>query len=162
MFFRIKKIKGKEYAYIVENEWGNEGSRQKVKGYIGRAYRFELVDDIDFLRFTKVANFAEYTENNNKNQIINDLIEWELFRFGVSKDDFSIDLKDLIIQKNKRDVALLINDGFLCGATLKKMFNFEAGNDEKTDGYQLARAFIEAGIKIPENIFIGIFGKIYK
>ena len=31
-FFRIKKIKGNEYVYLVENEWKKKSSRQKSKG----------------------------------------------------------------------------------------------------------------------------------
>ena len=66
-FFRVKKIKDKDYAYIVENEWkptaksvgtlrGTKprGSRQKVKGYLGRLYRFELKNNADFADHLKI------------------------------------------------------------------------------------------------------------
>ena len=82
VFFRIKKIKGKEYAYIVENEWKRKSSRQKVKGYIGKVYRFNLLHDFDFLEYSKIGNTRDYVENNDKKRIISDLIEWELFKFG--------------------------------------------------------------------------------
>ena len=162
MFFRIKKIKGKEYAYIVENEWHKKGSRQKVKGYIGRAYRFNLLNNVDFLEYLKIQDAQNYIEKNSKNKIINDLVEWELFRFGISKQEFSIDLNSIKIQYKKKDVALLINDGFMCNLTLKNLLDFKAEGDEGIDGYRLARAFVEAGIKVPQEVFVGLFGKLYK
>ena len=157
-FFRIKKIKGKEYAYFVENEWKRKSSRQKVKGYLGRVYRFDLVNNINFLEYYKIQNINEYIENNEKNKIINDLIEWELSRFEISKEVFLIDLSNIKVQKNKKNIVLLINDGFICGLTLKNLFEFKHEDDE-TDGYKFARAFVEAGIKVPQEVFVGLFGK---
>ena len=39
MFIRGKKIKGKEYAYLVKNEWQPWGSRQKVTKYLGKIHK---------------------------------------------------------------------------------------------------------------------------
>lgn len=158
-FFRVKKIKGKEYAYIVENEWKG-GSRQKVKGYLGKAYRFSLKNNINFADYFK-AEIQPYIESNDKNRIINDLIEWEFFKFGISKEEFLVDLIQKQIQRNNKNAVLLINDGFMCGLTLKNLLEFKA-EDEQTDGYRFARAFVEAGIKVPQEIFVGLFGKLYK
>lgn len=162
VFFRIKKIKGKEYAYIVENEWKRRGSRQKVKGYIGRVHRFELKNNVDFLKYFKIENVQNYIENNEKNKIVNDLIEWETFKFSINKQEFLIDLNNAKLQKNKRNAALLINEGFMCNLTLKSLLEFKPEGDEQGDGYRLARAFVEAGIKVPQDIFIGLFSKLYK
>lgn len=162
VFFRIKKIKGKEYAYIVENKWCRKGSRQKVKGYAGRVYRFNLLNNVGFFGYLKIENVNSYIENNNKNKIINDLINWELFKFGVNREDFLIDLNNIKIQKNKKDIVILMNDGFMCDITLKNLLEFKPEGDEQTDGYRLARAFVEAGIKVPQEVFVGLFGKLYK
>lgn len=161
MFFRIKKIKGREYAYVVENEWGRKGSRQRVKGYLGRVYRLSLSDDVGFLSFIKINALEDYISNNEKNKIINDLIEWELFRFDINKEEFLIDLNNKKIQKNKKNVVLLINDGFMCNLTLKNLLDFKTEGDEQTDGYRLARAFVEAGIKVPQEVFVGICQKLF-
>jgi len=161
-FFRIKKIKGKEYAYVVENEWGRKGSRQKVKGYLGRVYRPVLKDNIDFLQFIKIENFGMYIDNTSKNKIITDLVKWELFKYGIDKQGFSIDLINAKIQNNKKNVTLLINDGFMCSLTLKNLLEFKPEGDEEIDGYRFARAFVEAGIKVPQNVFVGLFGKLFK
>lgn len=161
-FFRIKKIKGKEYAYLVENEWKKKGSRQKVKGYLGRAYRFDLVNNVDFLQYYKIENTQSYVENNDKNKILNDLIEWELFKFGIKREEFRIDLSNMKIKKKKKNVALLVNDGFMCWFSLRNLIEFKPEGDEQSDGYRLARAFVEAGIKVPQEVFVGLFSKLYK
>ena len=161
MFFRIKKIKGREYAYVVENEWGRKGSRQRVKGYLGRVYRLSLSDDVGFLSFIKINAIEDYISNNEKNKIINDLIEWELFRFDIDKEEFLIDLNNKKIQKNKKNVVLFVNDGFMCNLTLKNLLDFKTEGDEQTDGYRLAKAFVEAGIKVPQEVFVGICQKLF-
>ena len=160
-FFRVKRIKGKEYAYIVDNEWKRKGSRQKVKAYLGRAYKFSLMNDVDFLKYLNIENAQHYVEANGKDKIISDLVEWELHKFKISREEFFIDVSNSRIQKNNKNVVLLINDGFLCSHTLEKLLGFKAQGSE-TDGYYLARAFVEAGIKIPREIFIGLFGKLDK
>lgn len=160
-FFRIKKIKGKEYGYIVENEWKRKGSRQKVRGYIGRIYRFELKDNVGFLEHFKIENVQNYIGNNDKNKIINDLTKWEIHRHGIDKNEFSIDLGSMKIQKKGKDAVLLVNDGYMCNLTLRNLLDFKP-EDEETDGYRLARFFVEAGIKVPHEVFVGLFSKIYK
>ena len=161
-FFRIKKIKGKEYAYFVENEWMKSGSRQKVKKYIGRVYRFDIKNDIDFLQFADASNLESYVNVSDFKKIVSNLIEWELFKFGIDRNKFSIELNSKNVQNNKKDVSLMLNDGFMCELTLKNLVDFEAEGDESRDGYRLARAFVEAGIKVPQEIFVGLFGKLYK
>ncbi|MBI4452389.1 hypothetical protein HY637_03095 [Candidatus Woesearchaeota archaeon] len=161
MFFRIKRVKGKEYAYIVENEWKRKGSRQKVKKYVGRAYRFELKNDADFNEFNKIKNAESYLSENSFSKILNDLIEWEVFRHGIDMGKFIIELNEPKVQQKRRNAVLMINDGFMCGITLKNVMGFKL-EDGSTDGYRFARAFVEAGIKIPQEIFVGVFGKLYK
>src|SRR3989344_5619068 len=124
-FFRIKKVKGKEYAYLVDNEWKRKGSRQKVKAYLGRAYKFSLVNDVDFLKHFNIENAQHYVEDNGKDKIISDLVEWELRKFKISREEFVIDVNNSRIRKNNKNVVLLINDGFLCGHTLEKLLSFK-------------------------------------
>ena len=160
-FFRIKNIKGKGYAYLVENEWKRKGSRQSVKGYLGRAYRFDLTDEADFFQYKKIDNLENYINENNAKTIIRDLIHWELHKFGIETGIFLVDLESYKVKKNKREVVFAINEGFMCGPTLRNLLEFKPTDDEQADGFRLARAFVEAGIKIPQEIFIGLFGKFY-
>ena len=157
-FFRIKKIKNKEYAYLVENEWKKEGSRQKVRQYLGRVYRFDLKNNIAFFEFNKIKETQQYITSNSPERIIRDLLEWEIFRFGISKEEIFIDFDSRKIKKSNRECALFINDGFICSHTLKSLLEFKPEGDD-SDGYRLARAFVEAGIRIPQDIFVGIFLK---
>src|SRR3989338_8260717 len=161
-FFRIKKIKEKDYMYLVENSWKKKGSRQKVKNYLGRAYRIELKNNIDFVDYYKIENLQRYIEDNDKNKIITDLIEWELFKFDIRNNGYQFDPEGVKVLKKKRDVVLMVNDGYFCSLTLGNLVNFKAEGDEQIDGYRLARAFVEAGIKVPQEVFIALFGKLYK
>ena len=160
-FVRIKKIKGKEYAYIVENEWKRKSSRQKVRGYLGRVYRFELKNLIDFLQFVKTENAERYVNENDASKIIKDLIEWEFYKFDVDRQRFSVDLTNKIIQIHNKNTVLLINEGFMCNLTLKNLLEFESKNNEENNGYRLARSFVEAGIKVPQDIFVGLCQKLF-
>lgn len=159
-FFRIKKIKNKEYAYAVENKWHSKGSRQKVKGYLGRVYRFKPKNNASFLEFVKADNIQDYFEGNT--QVVYDLIEWEFFKNGIDKKEFLMDVANKTVQRNGKDVALMINEGFLCSITLKNLLEFKPEADGPNEGYRFARVFIEAGIKVPQDVFIGLFGRLYK
>ena len=160
-FIRVKKIKNKEYAYLVENDWKKKGSRQKVKEYLGKICRFEFQKNIGFLEYLGISNFQSFIESSNKEGIINNLIEWEFSKYNVDKSQYLIDLSKGVINKNNRNVVFMINDGFMCNLTLKNLIEFKPTGDEENDGYRLARAFVEAGIKVPQEIFVGLFGKLY-
>ena len=161
-FFRIKKIKGKEYTYLVENEWKRKGSRQKVKGYLGRIYRFDLKNKNSFIEFVKNDDLEKYIQENNILKIFSDLMEWELFKFDVNKIEFSVDFENKTVKKGKNNAVIVINEGFLCNLTLKNLLEFKPETNEEDDGYRLAKAFVEAGIKVPQEIFVGLFAKLYK
>ena len=161
-FIRTKNIAGKEYAYLVENKWykrrhkgKNKGPRQKVSKYLGRVYRFNKEKDLDFFSFKNINNLEQYLRNNsnNKNQIFKDLVEWELFRHVINKEEFTINFSNKKILNGKREVSLRINEGFLNSFTLGRLFNLKSG-----ESYYLAKCFIEAGIEIPKEVFVGVFG----
>lgn len=165
MYIRVKKIKGKEYGYLIQSKWkkrnknGKVGPRQKVRGYLGRVYRFNVKKDIDFFEFFSIKDVDEYVKNNNKKKIIHDLIELELARHDVDKSEFSIDLKDNKIINNEKNVVLGINEGYLCSSTINMLFNFR-NKEEEQQGFELAKRFVQAGIKIPNALFISYFEKI--
>ena len=160
-FIRVKKVNGKQYAYLVENKWykrkhkgKNKGPRQKVSKYLGRVYVFDKANNVDFYRFKKINDLEQYIKkNNNKNNIFRDLVEWELFRHNINKNDFTIDYSNNKILKNNKHVSLRMNEGFLNSFTLGRIFNLKSG-----DSYYLAKCFVEAGIEVPEDVFVGVFG----
>jgi len=163
-FIRTKKVDGKDYAYLVENKWykrrfkgKGRGPRQKVSKYLGRVYSFNKVNDNDFFNFKNINDVEQYLKNNDKQKIFKDLVEWELFRHNINKEEFTIDFSNKKITKNNREVSLKINEGFLNRFTLNRLFNLKSG-----DSYYLAKCFVEAGIEVPKEVFVGIFGKVYK
>jgi len=166
-FIRTKKIKGKEYAYIVENRWKKRGNRvkQKTKKYLGRVYRFDRTNMMDFYGFYNISDVEEYLKNKNKEDIINDLIKLELFNYGFQEKDgiwqkesvfFDFRNKKVYNEKNK-SIALAFNEGFLSDFTIKRILNFRAEIEE--DGYILAKLFVEAGIAVPKEVFVGYYKK---
>ena len=158
-FFRIKKIKGNEYLYLVENEWKRKTSRQKVTCYLGKIHRFEKANDADFLSFRKIENIELYVQSNSYEKTIKDLVEWEISQLKIG-NDFSVDFENISATiKNKRAVVAIKN-GFLCDMILKNLIKFQK-EDEETDGKRLARCFIESGIDIPQELFIAIFNKMH-
>ena len=161
-FIRTKKIGGKEYAYLVENRWykrkhkgKNKGPRQRVNKYLGRVYSFNKTENIDFFTFKKIKSLELYLKNNfnNKNNVFRDLIEWELFRHNINKEEFAIDFSNRKIMKGNKEVSLRMNEGFLNSFTLARLFNLKSG-----DSYYLAKCFVEAGIEVPKEVFVGVFG----
>ena len=160
-FIRVKKINGKAYAYLVENKWykrgfkgKGKGPRQKVSMYLGRVHYFNKGQDIDFFSFKKIENLGEYLKNNARGKIIRELVEWELFRHNIDKSQFAIDLNNKKIMANNREISLKMNEGFLNSFTLARLFNMRSN-----DGYYLAKCFVEAGIEVPKEVFVGMFGR---
>lgn len=160
-FIRIKRINGKEYAYLVENKWykrrskgKSKGCRQKVSKYLGKVYSFDKAQNHDFFNFGKIENVEQYLINNTQDNIIKDLVIWELFRHNVNIDEFSIDFNNKKVTKSKKGVSIKINEGFLCSYTLRRLFNLK-----KDDSYYLAKCFVDAGIEVPKEIFVGLFSE---
>ena len=169
MFLRIKKINNAKYAYLVDNKWykrsvkgKGRGPRQRVRKYLGKVFSFSKISNNDFFIFKNINNIGGYIKNNEKNSIIKDLVEWEVFRHSINRDEFSIDLNNKKILKNEKEVSLAMNEGFLNSYTLARLLNFKFGIDAEKEGLDFAKAFVEAGIEVPKEIFVGIFGKVYK
>jgi len=154
-FVRIKKLKGKEYAYLVENEWTINGSRQRVKAYLGRAIKplrqkEKIIDIIDL---------------DYKNAILA-LVKQELLNHGFSEDltydRVTVDLGKQKILNGKRNAVIALNEGFLCSQTLKDALEIQLTGHEEEAGTQLAKILLELGIRLPKDTFVQLFEKIYK
>ena len=160
-FIRTKKIDGKEYAYLVENKWykhsfkgKGRGPRQKVSKYLGRVHSFNKTDNTDFFNYKKINDLEQYLKNDNKQKIFKDLVEWELSRHSINKEEFTIDFNNKKIMRGNKEISLRMNEGFLNSFTLERLFNLRSG-----ESYYLAKCFVEAGIDIPKEVFVGVFGK---
>lgn len=156
MFIRLKKIKGKYYAYHVQNKRVRGKVKQKVKGYIGRAYFPEKVNKKDFFEFVN-------TEINNYNkpfkEVIEDLIRWEFLKHNLK----NIELDKFSIKKDNNKIILKLNEGYLYDKTIKNIIKFKpVGDDEYIIGKEFAEVFVKAGIDIPKELFVKLFEKIIK
>jgi len=173
MFIRVKNIKNKKgkvypYAYLVDNKWykrGNKekgrGSRQKVKKYLGRVYSFSKENDGGFFEHLKIENIKGYVKKD-KNKIINDMVEWEFFRHNIDKDEFFVDFSNKKVLRCDKEVSLKLNEGLLNSYTLGRLLRFRFTGEEREDGFKMAKYFVEAGIEVPKEVFVGIFDKVYK
>lgn len=160
MFIRIKKINNQEYAYLVENYWVNNSSRQKVKEYLGKVVkpeRTEFNSSIDF--------------NSDYLDLINKLFERELLRHGFKEvkvlqgrtlelGRIKANLESFDVVKGKKNVLLSINEGFLSKKTIQELVNFKHLEDKQKTGLKLAQAILEAGLKVSEEEFVKLFEKI--
>ena len=184
MFIRIKKIRKKDkvyqYAYIVENRWrkrpkrGRKGARQKVKGYLGRVYFPDKQESKDFFEHYNINDIEGYVKDNkhNRTRIVNELVKLELINHGFKEKEgilffnsifFDIGNNELhsINEKNikNKKVVLKINDGFMCNETINKLVKGSFGDET---GYEFAKAFVDAGINIPKELFVKLYESMVK
>jgi len=185
-YIRVKKIrkKGKDkeyrYAYLVENRWkkrvrkgSKKGARQKVKAYLGKVHDFERIDDKEFISHFSVDDVKEHFDEHGMAKIVKDLVRLELMNHGFEENgDFyaSGDLavyisnKDFFIKNLKaekdRKIVLMMNEGFLCKETFEKLLNFKAKGDPKEVGLSLGNTLLEAGLKVPNEIFVEMFNRV--
>ena len=92
---------------------------------------------------------------------LKDLIEWEFNKRNIGGDVLVYHNKGKV-QKDEREVCIRMNNGMLCGFTLKRLFEFDGKGAEPEVGKRLARAFVEAGIDVPQEVFVGLFEKVFE
>ncbi|MBI4919582.1 hypothetical protein HY837_06630 [archaeon] len=143
VFIRTKKIYNQDYAYLVENEWTDKGSRQKSSKYLGKVFNIE-----------KKSNFHRI-EGLNYKEIILNLINQELKNH--SSESFSFDGEKLT--RGSRIAILALNEGFLCDHTVKKLLDFKPVHILK--GEELANLLVETGIKLTPDQFVELCEKVF-
>ncbi len=80
----------------------------------------------------------------------------------MQKQGCYFDLKENRVRTQKsKKISIAMNEGFLTNYAIKKILRFEAF-DEEEDGYLLAKLFVEAGLNIPKEVFVGFFKKVMK
>ena len=162
MFIRVKKIKGNKYAYLVENKLKKGKIQQKVLSYLGKVCYFEKLKNNEFLEYNSIQNIDNYIKRS-KEDIIKDLIEFEMVRHGFKKNknflankDVSFDLSKTWFEEKK---VLAINEGFLCNYGIERLLNLKLKGEDEEKGLMLAKAFVESGINVPKEIFVELFHK---
>ena len=159
MFVRTKKIKGKDYAYLVENFWSEKGSRQRVKQYIGRVRKQEKTNEIEIL-LDETKDYKNLARDTAKHELLkHGFTEEEGF---LKKEGITVDLFEGKVKDSAKNVALELNEGFLCESTLNQLLNFIPQGNNTEIGTKLANALLEAGIKLSNEDFIKLCNKVMK
>lgn len=149
-FLRVKKIKGNDYAYLVENQWTAKGPRQEVKKYLGRVYRFKG-------KGSYAVDFCD-----GRKEFLLELIRYELSKVSGSlkKEKIEFDAKKMNFLKSNRSCVLGLNQGFMCDFTLGRILDFKKKGDIEVDSVKLAKFFVEAGFEVPQEYFIEYFQRL--
>lgn len=158
MFIRIKKIKGKPYAYKIENVWTKKGSRQKGTKYLGKVVEPMKKEDFPF----DVSDNSDYKDSAKK------LIKRELSRHGFNEElkleNVNVNIEEKKVREKNKSVVIKMNEGYLCDETLKKVVEYvpSQGKHEEEIGYELAEVFVNAGINVEKEMFLKLFEKANK
>ena len=177
LYIRVKKIRknGKEYryAYLVENSWkkrgtktGKKGARQKVKAYLGKVHEFSRVDGKEFISHFNIGDIKAHFDEHGVINVIKDLIRLELLNHGFSENgDFYVAgdlmiycgeeffIKNMVEDKDRK-IVICMNEGFLCKETFTSLMNFKGKGTEKEIGMELGSTLLEAGLKVPKEVFV--------
>ncbi len=177
MFIRIKKIKGIEYAYLVKSVWENNASRQRVVKYFGKVSTPIKHHPITFAEFCQKENKTINNKTAYK-ECVKYLMELLLYQHNFIKNPlfqkriFNINNWKIIgdpekfkISSGPREITLKVNDGYMNSFTLKEILNIRLNKkteEQRQAATILAKAFINAGIPIPQDVFIEVFQKVYQ
>lgn len=155
MFVRVKKIKGKPYAYLVENEWTPWGSRQKVTKYLGKNYtltRFSegLLDLPKGMQETILEATAQELTNHG------------FAREGnvLKQENIIVDLQEKTVRQNSKKIVLEMNEGYLCDHTLQQLLTFQPEERPDENAKKLATLALGAGLKLSNEQFVHLFEQV--
>jgi hypothetical protein len=159
-FVRIKKIKGSEYGYLVENTWTSAGSRQKVKAYLGKVIKPAKAGELPVPVLTQLS----YPD------AVKAVAKWTLQQHGFQEGTQSMLMQGTVLADlgegrvlNKTNPAVIaMNEGFLCQHTLQQATEFiPSSNIEEKIGAELAGVLLEAGLAVPHDVFVQLFEKVH-
>lgn len=155
MFVRVKKIKGKEYAYLVQNEWTPWGSRQKVAKYLGKAHKIERMSENTKqlpagFQQTVIESIAQELENHGFSRQDTNLV----------KENFTVSMNDKTIRFNGKRAVLGMNEGYLCDETIQQLLTFIPEEKAEANAKKLANLVLEAGLKLNSEQFLHLFEQV--
>ena len=160
VFIRVKNRvyngKSSDYAYLVENKWGKYGPRQKVKKYLGKIYKLDAVKDFDF-----------GIVDGSYKKLLTSLFETELKKHGFGlennifvEDNCFADLNNFKVYDDKnKEIVLQVNAGFICGYSLKELFNLKHNEGEEFKK-ELAKKLVLSGLNIKPGVFVELYKRL--
>ena len=147
VFIRTKNVKGKQYAYLVENEWVKGRSKQKVVDYLGRVFTVPQ------------APVPKIGKEILVDDMVSSLIQQEL---SLLEEEIIFNRENNSFSYKNRPVVLALNGGFLCDHSLAQIMKAHAATQEPRPGTALATAFANAGLRIPQHAFITYYRSVQK
>ena len=85
MFIRLKRLKGRDYAYLVKNRWTKNGPRQKTRKYLGRCEKLEKVRDASFSEYCN-SDVGAFVARSSLKTVLARALEVELIKHGFRKE----------------------------------------------------------------------------
>ncbi|MEM4282070.1 MAG: hypothetical protein QXU88_02100 [Candidatus Woesearchaeota archaeon] len=154
MFIRQKRIKGKKYAYLVENAWTKNGPRQKVISYLGSINSPEKI-------YEKEPELGSRFQDSLKKLFENELFNHGFAKNGAdgsfAKEDMTVDLRLSDVRLRGKPAVLALNDGFLCTKTMKDIFGLKPVENKEQSAILLANSLLVSGLKIGKELFVKLF-----
>lgn len=155
MFVRVKKISGRPYGYLVENEWTPWGSRQRVSKYLGKTYTLtrysEALSELPpGIQAAIIEGIAQELSNHG------------FVREGnvLKQESIVVDLNENTIREKNKKVVLGMNEGYLCDHTLQQLLTFAPNERPDESAKKLANLVLEAGLKLSNEQFVHLFEQV--
>ena len=155
MFVRVKKIKGRPYAYLVENEWTPWGSRQRVSKYLGKAH--------SLTRFSEgLIELPTGLQETILEAVTQELLNHGFVREGgvLKQEDMIVNLEEKTVRQKGKKVVLGMNEGYLCDHTLHQLLTFVPAERPDESAKKLANLVLEAGLKLSNEQFVHLFEQV--
>ncbi|VVB81301.1 Uncharacterised protein [uncultured archaeon] len=155
MFVRVKKIKGKPYAYLVENEWTPWGSRQRVTKYLGKTSTLT--------RFSEgLLDLPTGLQEAILEAAAQELVNHGFAREGtiLKQEDITVDLQEKTVRQKGKKIVLGMNEGYLCDHTLQQLLTFTPEERPDESAKKLASLALEAGLKLSNEQFVHLFEQV--
>jgi len=157
MFVRVKKIKGRPYAYLVENEWTPWGSRQRVSKYLGKTQTLS--------RFSEgLAELPAGLQPAIVEAVAQELSNHGFVREGnlLKQENVTVDLNEKTVRQNSKKIVLGLNEGYLCDHTLQQLLTFTPEERPDESAKKLASLVLEAGLKLSNEQFLHLYEQVKK
>jgi len=152
MFVRVKKIKGNNYAYLVQNEWTPWGSRQRVTKYLGKThtptrYSEETTPLPAGMKETITAAVVQELKNHGF-----------VYNGGILRsEELTVNLHDNTVRLKNKNAVLALNEGYLCDHTLNQLLSFSPEEHPDKNAKKLANLVLETGLKLSHEQFVHLF-----
>ena len=142
MFIRAKSVKGKKYAYLVENIWKKGKVKQVVKKYVGKI--IPLSESSEYA--DPVIDFSLPLK-----QVLQKIIAAEFLSRGFIQgrgevykyEDIALNLTKGTIKQAEKSVVLFLNGRYLYPKLLRELLDFFAPeSDDEVKGKNLLKHLV--------------------